>query len=178
MPIKPLDASKYLPQILEDLKDPNLKMNDIAKRAGVSVFWVNKTLNKLHISTGRNGGKLSPQQRETIIRMSREGAKVKDIAKAVGVTEATISVHRKKAGVARHRRTDEEIAQAKELRLNLAEQKVAVAGLSLKKEDGVEVLPCSVQTHRKALATAEFFDISVVELVGEAIAHYIKHLKS
>jgi len=178
MPIKPLDASKHLPQILEDLKDPNLKMKDIAARAGVSVFWLNKTLTKLHISSGRDGGKLSPQQRETIIRMSREGAKVKDIAQVVGVTETTISMHRKKAGLSRHRRTDEEIAKAKQLRLDLAERKVAVASISLKKEDGVEVLPCSVQTHRKALATAEFFDIPVLELVGEAIAHYIKHLKS
>lgn len=179
MPIKPLDASKHLPQILEDLKDPNLKMSEIAKRAGVSPFWLNKTLKRLHISSGRQKfSKVTDQQRETIVRLSREGVKVKDIAAQVGVCELTVSFYRKKAGLARHRRSNEEIAKAKQLKLDLAERKVAVASIPLKKEDGVEVLPCSSQTHRKALATAEFLDIPVIELVGEAIAHYIKHLKS
>ena len=179
MPIKPLDASKHLPQILEDLKDHSLTMSDIAKRAGVSLFWLNKTLNRLHIDSGRNKcPKVTNEQRLTIIRLSREGVKVKDIAKTVGCSEITVSSYRKKAGLARVRRSNEEIAKAKQLKLDLAERKVAEAKVIIEKKDGVEVLPCTAQTHRKALATAEFFDMPVSDLVGEAIAHYIKHLKS
>lgn len=170
---EPIDASKYLPQILEDIKDHTLSIKDIADKAGVSYSWVYTTLRKLNIPHGRvQGRQVTPEREQTIVNMSLEGKTIKEIAEATGYTGVTICVYRRKHGLSRPKSG----WLTRKERIEIGRQKAARRYL----KETIEVLelPCGPQAHHVALRAAQYLNVPVKDIVDEAIEHYINHLKS
>lgn len=158
-----IDPTAFLPQLLEDLKDTSTPLKVIAAKHGVSYGWVWSFIKKNHIKIKRTRGTkpITQEQVNLIIDLTAKGYTAAEIGVKAGLAKQTVARYRQLNGLCKA-------------------YKPRPPDAVVRTHPGKELLslPCKRATHTAVRNAAGFFEVPVEDFLAEAVAHYIKHLKS